>query len=102
MKTLPQNLPSPAWPAALTAASTPAVQGLPAGRGEKEKTMDNTLLTTKLRSGQVVLAKMYKGEPSAMTFTNRTQAEVAAARARAVGAWLSGIRPVFVVVGGAR
>lgn len=42
-------------------------------------------ITTKLSSGVVVLAKLYKGEPSAMTFANRTQAEAAAAK---VGGWV--------------
>jgi hypothetical protein len=36
------------------------------------------MLTTTLNSGHVVLAKMYKGEPSALTYANRTQAEKAA------------------------
>jgi hypothetical protein len=31
-------------------------------------------LTTKLNNGRVVLAKLYKGEPSAVTYSNRTQA----------------------------
>jgi hypothetical protein len=38
------------------------------------------VLTTTLRDGTVVLAKMYKGEPSAMTYSNRTQAETAAVK----------------------
>lgn len=32
------------------------------------------ILTTKLRNGRTVLAKLYAGEPSAVTYANRTQA----------------------------
>lgn len=35
-------------------------------------------LTKTLRNGVVVLAKLYNGEPSAMTYANRTQANNAA------------------------
>ena len=33
------------------------------------------MLTKKLNNGAEVLAKMYKGEPSAVTYANYTQAE---------------------------
>ena len=38
------------------------------------------LLTVALRSGVVVLAKLYHGEPSALMYANRTQAERMAAK----------------------
>ncbi len=37
--------------------------------------MINAILTKKLNNGVEVLAKMYAGEPSAMTYANRTQAQ---------------------------
>lgn len=41
----------------------------------------NNQLTTKLnRNGIEVLAKLWKGEPSAVTYANRTQAQTAAAK----------------------
>jgi hypothetical protein len=43
------------------------------------------LLTTKLNNGTVVLAKMYAGEPSAVTYANRTQANRKAEFLRADG-----------------
>jgi aromatic ring-opening dioxygenase catalytic subunit (LigB family) len=54
------------------------------------------MLTYTLRSGLVVLAKLYHGEPSPMTFANRTQADKAA---RKVGGTVHHIgRPFFVAV----
>ena len=53
-------------------------------------------LTTTLSSGVVVLAKMYKGRPSAKTFANRSQANKAAEQ---VGGEVIGLgRPLFVKV----
>ena len=37
-------------------------------------------MITKLRDGTIVLAKIYKGDVCAMTYANRTQAEMAAKR----------------------
>jgi hypothetical protein len=46
---------------------------------EKEWTSDKSLtMSVTLSSGARVLAKVYKGAPSAKTFANRTQAENAA------------------------
>lgn len=36
--------------------------------------MNNEPLTKKLNNGMTVLAKMYEGEPYAVTYANRTQA----------------------------
>jgi len=38
------------------------------------------MLTAKLNDGTIVLAKLYKGQPSPKTFANRTQACNAAAK----------------------
>lgn len=57
-------------------------------------TSGNAPLTTKLNNGVEVLAKLYNGEPSAMTFANRTQA-LNAARKYGGWVWQSG-RPFFV------
>lgn len=51
------------------------------------------LLTVKLRNGLVVLAKMYKGEPTAITYANRRQAYEAAAK---VGGDVYGRHPFYV------
>lgn len=51
-------------------------------------------LTTKLNNGVVVLAKIYKGDKCAMTFSNRTQAERAATKNNG---WVCQIgRPFYV------
>lgn len=49
---------------------------------EKESTgvEESKPLTTTLRDGTTVLAKMYDGSPSAVTYANRTQAEAAATK----------------------
>jgi hypothetical protein len=39
-----------------------------------------TMLTVTLRNGFTVTAKLYHGQPSAITYANRTQAERAAAK----------------------
>ena len=58
----------------------------------------NEILTVKLHNGATVLAKLYKGSPSAMTFANRTQAD---RRCAIIGdVWFVskfGGRPFFVV-----
>jgi len=54
-------------------------------------------ITTKLRDGTTVLAKLYKGQPSVKTFANRTQAEKAAA---AVGGTVTLRWPFLVIVEG--
>ena len=51
-------------------------------------------LTTKLRAGPTVLAKLDEGELVAMTFANRSQAQAAAAKWNG-WVWQSG-RPFFV------
>lgn len=59
-------------------------------------TSQTQIITKKLNSGVVVLAKLYKGEPSAMTFSNRTQAENAAQKS---GGWVCQMgRPFYVRV----
>ncbi len=50
-----------------------------------------------LRDGTVVLAKLYKGEPSALTYANRTQAENAA-RKEPDGEVIQRGRPFYVRV----
>jgi hypothetical protein len=52
-------------------------------------------LTTTLRNGVVVLAKLYKGVPMAMTYANRTQAERAATKANG-WVWQGTGRPFYV------
>lgn len=52
-------------------------------------------LTVTLRDGTVVLAKSYKGEPMALTYANRTQANNAAQR---FGGVVIGPRPFYVRV----
>ncbi len=52
-------------------------------------------LTTTLNDGTVVLAKLYKGEPSALTYANRSQANKAAAK---VQGDVIGTRPFYVRV----
>lgn len=60
-------------------------------------TSTQTPITTTLSSGIVVLAKLYKGQPCAMTFANRTQANNAAEKS---GGWVCQIgRPFFVRMG---
>lgn len=41
---------------------------------------NTTETTVKLNNGIEVLAKLYKGQPSAVTYANRTQAEMAVAK----------------------
>lgn len=53
------------------------------------------MLTTTLRNGLTVLAKLYQGTPSALTYANRTQAERAALK---VGGTVCGRRPFYVAV----
>ncbi len=50
-------------------------------------------LTVTLRDGRLVLAKLYHGAPSALTYANRTQATAAARR---VGGFVVGWRPFYV------
>jgi hypothetical protein len=52
-------------------------------------------LTVKLNNGRIVLAKLYKGHPSAITYVNRTQA---GRKARELGeGWaVFGFRPFYV------
>ena len=52
-------------------------------------------LTVKLNNGRIVLAKVYKGHPSAITYVNRTQAERWAAQLGA-GWAVFGFRPFYV------
>lgn len=52
------------------------------------------MLTYTLRAGLVVLAKLYKGQPSPYTFANRTQAAAAAAK---VGGTVHGFTRPWVV-----
>jgi hypothetical protein len=54
------------------------------------------VLTVRLRSGVLVVAKPYKGLPSAVTYANVTQAERRAAEIP--GAYVIGHRPYYVVV----
>jgi len=60
--------------------------------------MENEPLTTRLNDGRTVLAKMYEGEPYAVTYANRTQA---AKRVALLGpGWYVGRglgRPFYVV-----
>ena len=56
--------------------------------------MNQSPITYKLRSGIVVLAKLYKGAPSPFTYSNRTQANNAAAKVG--GAVVQLGRPFFV------
>lgn len=60
-------------------------------------------LSTRLRDGTLVLAKLYHGKPSALTFANRTQAERAAARVSGHSGAGTGLvihrgRPFYVAV----
>lgn len=52
------------------------------------------MLTTTLNNGLIVLAKLYHGEPSALTYANRRQAYAAAAK---VGGTVHGTSPFYVV-----
>jgi len=54
-------------------------------------------LTTELRDGRVVLAKLYEGSPSAITYANLTQARRAAEKAGPQW-YVSGFRPFFVTL----
>ena len=54
-------------------------------------------LTTELRDGRTVLAKLYKGSPSAITYANLTQAKRAADKAGPQW-YVSGFRPFFVTL----
>jgi len=53
-------------------------------------------LTVKLRNGATVLAKLYKGEPEPVRYSNRTQAQAAAEKHGGVVARFLG-RPFYVV-----
>jgi len=55
---------------------------------------EKTPLTAKLKSGDIVLAKLYEGQPSAITYANRTQAEKAADKVG--GTVIQRGRPFFV------
>jgi hypothetical protein len=57
----------------------------------------NEPLTVKLNNGRIVLAKLYKGEPSAVTYANRTQAY---AKVALLGpGWaVTGHRPFYVAL----
>lgn len=60
---------------------------------QPEATMTKDILTTKLNSGITVLAKLYKGAPTAKTFANRSQAYAAAEK---VGGDVVGRLPFYV------
>ena len=51
------------------------------------------MLTVTLRNGLVVLGKLYKDQPCAITYANRTQARRAAER---IGGTVHGWRPFYV------
>jgi hypothetical protein len=55
--------------------------------------MKTEILTTKLRDGRTVLAKLYEGEPSAVTYANLKQAQAAADKH---GGWVAGRWPFYV------
>lgn len=57
------------------------------------------MVTTELNNGLTVLAKLYKGQPSALTYANRTQAE---RKAREVGGtvWRGMGSPFYVLMAG--
>jgi len=53
------------------------------------------MLTVKLNNGRTVLAKLYQGQPCAVTYNNRSQAERKAAQL-GVGWAVFGFRPFYV------
>jgi hypothetical protein len=62
---------------------------------EQNTTASDTLLTTKLGDGTVVLAKRYKGDVSPKTYANRSQAQRSAGK---VNGEVIGKRPFYVRV----
>lgn len=59
--------------------------------------MNAPLVTKKLNNGVTVLAKLYKGEPWAKTFANRSQANTACEKAGEGWAVFQYGRPFYVV-----
>jgi hypothetical protein len=62
------------------------------------KTTTETVVTVTLRSGHVVLGKMYKGQPVSKTYANRTQAQNAADMCGGEVFQFIGGRPFYVLV----
>jgi len=62
------------------------------------KTTTQTVVTVTLRSGHVVLGKLYKGRPVSKTFANRTQAQNAATACGGEVFQFVGGRPFYVLV----